>query len=126
MADLELIFHCRSRSSPDITHQVSVEFTEEELIFSCDCTAYERAIPCHHISRLIDNDISVLTEPSSADQLQDLALFQSWMVDTTCREDFTRLHLLEQEVKELKKFKKHISDSLQCGWKRKSWMESEQ
>lgn len=115
MADQELIFYCRSRSTPNITHQVSVEFTEEELFLSCDCAAGERSITCHHITRLIENDPSVLSEPTRADQLQDLALLQSWLQDTTCRDDFHRLHQLEQAVKDHKKFKAQIADALQSG-----------
>lgn len=122
MSEQELLFYCGSHSSPGETHEVSAQWTEEELILFCSCPAGQRGIPCRHLLGVIANDSTILLEPNNADQLQDLALLQTWLADTTCLADLNRLAEMERIVKEHKKFKAHITDMLQGGWKRTSWL----
>jgi len=122
VSEQELTFYCCSRSHPGESYQVCVTFTEEELLLSCDCPAGTRTVLCHHLSDLVANRPAGLLEPHSADQLQDLAMFQTWLNDTCCREDIDKLHALSNAVKEQKKHQKVMTDNLQGGWKRRSFV----
>lgn len=121
MSDQELRFYCRSSSNPDVHHQVDAELTDQELVLTCTCKAAELGMPCRHIIGVARGDTMILAEPSSADQLQDLAVLHTWLSDTSCREDLGRLDELDQLIKEQKRLKKQIKEKLESGWMRKSW-----
>jgi len=93
----ELRFDCRSKSHPDILHEIIIEqdLDDRLLIMTCSCPAGQRHWPCRHLLAIIDNDTAILANPHDTQQLHQLATFQTWLHRTTCLQDLIRLRELE-------------------------------
>jgi hypothetical protein len=117
MNEQELSLYCVDEFSSHFPAEVNAACSEKALIVGCSCQMAELGGLCLHLTRLINNDPSILARPTDPEQLANLALFQKWLTDTTCREDLSK-------VVELQRLKALVN-RLRSGWKRKSCIKTD-
>ena len=124
MNEQELSLYCIDEFSSHFPSEVNAEWTEKELIVSCSCELAELGSLCPHLRGLINNDPSILAQPTNQEQIANLALFQVWLADTSCQDDLNKLEELERVVEELQRLKVLVKGRLRSGWKRASYIKA--